>query len=273
MEQPQNYGQQPQYSTHPQNFQQIPPGQPIQYAQPAQYVQYAQQPGMPIEQQPPSAPLGTAAPLPPPSKYALLELLPMFPLESAEAERQRQKTIAQSEWFASRVQAEPKKTPMDRVGLAIIEASGGGLLNVRKIDNNAMKLQAGMGQMLASDVHFMAITRWTLPPESSQGGEPLLVDILEHGATLFISNVVFYVKATQDVKLIFRNKHTGKVKKGGMYSKKLNSKPVEQVALIGDDKKEIPLEVVLRLQRPISPIEAAELTKGFERTWSIPSPV
>ena len=208
-------------------------------------------------------------PIPPPRKHALLELLPMFPLESAEGERQRQEALAHSEWFKSRIQTVPQKTAMDRVGLAVIEATtGASLVNQHKIDNAGMKIASGVNELMAAQVQQFILTRWTLAPEAA--GEPLLVDVIEHRSMGINS---YYVKASRDANLKFRNKHTSKMKKAKSYSKKFNTTPVDEVAIIEKDKSETGLELVLRLQRPISAAEAVPLIKTFEKQWGVPSPI
>ena len=249
--------QAPQYATAP-----------GQYVQNGHYSQSASAP-MPTQyapQQQSGAP--NNEPVAPPSKYALLQLLPMFPLESPEAERQRQEALAHSEWFKSRIQAIPQQTAMDRVGMAFLNATtGANLINTRKIDNGAMKLASATNELMAAQIQQMILTRWTLPSEVA--GEPLLVDIVEHRS---MGINTYYVKTNRDANLKFRNKHTSKMKGNKSWCKKFNTTPVDHVAIIGGDKSETGLDMVLRLQRPISAAEAVPLIKGFEKQWGVPSP-
>lgn len=257
--------QEPQYAANQGHYvQQAPYTQPSFAAPPAQY---APQPGPPPHQTGAPIPYNTGEAVPPPRKHALLELLPMFPLESAESERQRQEALAHSAWFKSRIQTVPQKTAMDRVGLAFIGATTGAtLVNHNKIDNAGMKLASATNELLAAQIQQLILTRWTL----ADGGEPLLVDVIEHRSMGFNS---YYVKASRDAHLKFRDKHTAKMKGNKSWSKKWNTTPVDVVAVVGKGGGEVALEQVLRLSRPVSAAEAVPLIKSFEKQWGVPSPV
>lgn len=214
-------------------------------------------------------PQAVGQPIPPPSKYALLELLSVLPLEGPEGERQRQKAIADSAWFKSRIQTIPQPTPMDRVGLAFINSTTGAtLVDQRKIDNAGMRMASAATDLTTAQIQTLILTRWTLPPEV--GGEPLLVDVVEHRSMGINS---YYVKTTRDVQLKLRDKHVTKMKGNKSWSKKFNTTPVDTVAVLEKDRSETRLDQVLRLQRPISAVEAVALVKSFEKEWMVPSPV
>jgi len=246
--------------------------QPEQYAQPGQYASptpYAQPPSVPKIQQHPEIQQHLEAPPPiaPPTKYPHLEALPMYPLESAEGERKRQEKLRHSEKMLSMVQEIPKPTVTQRAGLILLEASGATIINNRKIENNAYKVNAYTSKMIASDIHTLVLTRWTLAPECP--GEPLLVDIIEQRSPV---GITYYAKGTREAKFLFRGKHKGTVKRGSTFKKRFNMTPVDNVSIINADKSETPLDMVLRLERPIAPVVAPDIMKGFDKRWNVPSP-
>jgi hypothetical protein len=208
-------------------------------------------------------PTASVHPIPPPSKHARLEVLPMFPLESAEAEAARQKNIAYSDWFKSQVQTGPKLTAADKAGLAVLNATGAGIMNVRKIENSGMKLAAASSAMMAVETGTAVLTRWTLSDQS------ILVDVLENRA---MGAVVYYVKASRATSVKCRGKHVAKLKDGGSFTKTWNTTPVDNVAFL-ENGGEVEMEQVLRLERGIGPAEMDELRKAFLKQWNVPSPL
>ena len=55
-----------------------------------------------------------------------------------------------------------------------------------------------------------------------------------------------------------------------LWTKGWNSDPCEMVTFVGDDGKEVPMEIVARLQRTCSSLEAHEVQKRFSKQWNVP---
>lgn len=96
----------------------------------------------------------------------------------------------------------------------------------------------------------------------------IVVDILENRSPFLIN---FYVKASRAVEIKMRGKFSAKLKSGGSYSKNFNRTPIDDVTMV-IGKQEVPLEILLRMQRAISPIEVETLRSPFVNKWVVPSP-
>ena len=55
-----------------------------------------------------------------------------------------------------------------------------------------------------------------------------------------------------------------------LWTKRWNFDPCEMVTFIGDDGEEVPMEIVVRLQRTCSSLEAQEVQKRFSKQWVVP---
>jgi hypothetical protein len=76
--------------------------------------------------------------------------------------------------------------------------------------------------------------------------------------------IVIHIKASRAISLKMRNKYSVKLKKGGTWKKTFNRMPVNDMALVGSDKAEAPLYVVLKAEQSIPVAEVGELTKIWE---------
>lgn len=68
-----------------------------------------------------------------------------------------------------------------------------------------------------------------------------------------------------------RGKFSAKLKSGGSYSKNFNRTPIDDVVMV-IGKQEVSLGILLRMQRPISPVEVDSMRSPFFNKWVVPSP-
>lgn len=191
-----------------------------------------------------------------PSKHAHLSRLPMYPLQSPETEAAQQEQLAANEFFASHIELGPNQTPAQKLSHDLADpAGGGGFMN--KLRTFTVVLIASAAERYTRSV----LTRWT----TSDGG--VLVDVLEHRAPL---GVVFYVKSNSDIKVLLKGKHTARLKGGRKaYTFIWNRSGVESCKVVNGEE----MEVVVRIERAVSQVEAEALRKGFVKGWVVPSPL
>ena len=128
---------------------------------------------------------------------------------------------------------------------------------------------------------LIVFTRWTVPGATTAW----FVDVFEHrfldpGGSKIKSGNGVVVKAGFSAPL--GGKKEGKVtlrllkteakglKSQKVWTKMWNSEHCEALAFVGEDGVEVPMEMVARVQRTCSSVEALEMQKRFEKQWIVP---
>ena len=105
---------------------------------------------------------------------------------------------------------------------------------------------------------LIVFTRWTVTPIQ---GTPYLVDVLEHrfldqnskmgGNVVMLKAGLASSSAKKDSKVTLKLLKTDAkgLKSQKLWEKRWNFDPCEMVTFIGDDGEEVPMEIVVRLQR------------------------
>ena len=117
-------------------------------------------------------------------------------------------------------------------------------------------------------------------------GTPWFVDVLEHRFVNNVSNMgskmggnVVMLKAglapsgaKKDSKVTLRLLKTDAkgLKSQKLWTKRWNFDPCELVTVVGDDGQKFPMEIVVRLQRTCSSLEALEVHTRFSKQWVVP---
>ena len=121
---------------------------------------------------------------------------------------------------------------------------------------------------------LIVFTRWTM---TLMQGTPWFVDVLDQSSKMG-GNVVMLkaglasssAKKDSKVTLQLLKTDTKGLKSQKLWTKHWNFHPCEMVTFIGDDGKEVPMEIVVRLQRTCSSLEAQEVQKRFSKQWVVP---
>ena len=130
---------------------------------------------------------------------------------------------------------------------------------------------------------LIVFTRWTMTP--MQRTTPWFVDVLEHrfaddssksskmgGNVVMLKAGLASSSAKKDSKVTLRLLKTEAkgLKSQKLWTKRWNFDPCEMVTFVGEDGKEVPMEIVVRLQRTCSSLEAMEVQKRFSKQWVVP---
>ncbi|KAJ9655142.1 hypothetical protein H2198_005917 [Neophaeococcomyces mojaviensis] len=202
-----------------------------------------------------------------------LASLPMFPLYTHHEEEARQNALHQSAQLLGQQQPEPQLNMAEKATLGFMDATTGGLMNVRKLENNLLKVAAGSVAMTAKEAFTLVLTRWAVIANNAgaSGNSPtIMVDVLE-ARGMMKSNAVNLKTNAESVKLSLLGKTGVKVKGSKTWTKNWNTKPVDSLAVVYEKGgAEVPMEVVATVQRGISPAAYAELLKRFEHGWHVP---
>jgi hypothetical protein len=286
------YGQQPQYG------QQLPYGQPhhnvqqpIQYGQQPQYPQpytpQGQQPPQPQhavlppqqqqqQQQQPPHPHPQRA-----TRFAHLAHLPMYvlanPAAAARAQNEAQQSAIYRQELLGMIAPEPQLSAADRATLMALKVTTGAeFVSMDKMVNGVFKAAYALETLQDisnRESEIFTLTRWALPREA--GMELLVVDVMEHRSTnakWAAANIV--VKASRPVDLRVRGKWVASLSKGkGLqkgWTKSFNKKPVDSMALVVGGK-DVPLELVIRVERAVVGLEMTPIYSGFYKEWVVPA--
>ena len=126
---------------------------------------------------------------------------------------------------------------------------------------------------------LIVFTRWTMTPMQ---GTPWFVDLLEHrmldhgskmgGNVVMLKAGLASSGAKKDSKVTLKLLKTDAkgLKSQKLWTKRWNFDPCEMVTFVGDDGKEVPMEIVVRIQRTCSSLEAGEVQKRFSKQWVVP---
>ena len=172
---------------------------------------------------------------------------------------------------------EPSLSATDRATmLALKVTTGADFVSMDKMVNNVFKFSLAVNkldELSARETEILTLARWTmLPVEPGQG--PLVVDVLEHFSTMMKwigANIV--VKANRPVELRVKGKYVANLNKINTlqtgWTKSFNKKPVDAVALVVDGR-DVPLELVMRVQRAVTSQEQTPIYTRFWKEWLVP---
>jgi len=214
-------------------------------------------------------------------KFAHLAHLPFFVLSDAKAAALVQHNAQQAalfrEYCLGQMNPEPNLSATDRATmLALKVTTGADFVSMDKMANNVFKFSLAVNkldELSARETDILTLTRWTmLPVEPGQG--PLVVDVLEHFSTMMKwigANIV--VKANRPVELRVKGKYVANLNKIKTlqtgWTKSFNKKPVDAVALVVDGK-DVPLELVMRVQRAVTSQKQTPIYTRFWKEWLVP---
>jgi hypothetical protein len=145
------------------------------------------------------------------------------------------------------------------------------LNSLRKIENNLKKFKAAANNYSASQNRVCVLTRWAVAPGSSQ--VKWFVDVLEYRTLsgTWKGNVV-HLKMSAPVKVRLLEKCVVKnLRATKSWEKNWNFVDVEEMKLIGNDGTETEMEIVARIEKILSAVEAREALKRFDFEWIIPT--
>lgn len=199
------------------------------------------------------------------------------PKAAARALHEAQQSAIYRQELLGMMTPEPQLSATDKATLMVLKVTTGAeLVSMDRMVNNVLKVSYALETLQdifnRESEHF-TLTRWALPREA--GMDLLVVDVLEHRSTTATwarGNIV--VKASRPVELKVRGKWTAKLNKGkGLqtgWTKSFNKKPVDSMALVVGGK-DVPLELVIRVQRAVVGLEMTPIYNGFYKEWVVPS--
>lgn len=224
-------------------------------------------------------------------KFQHLSHIPLLELYSDEQHR----VLARQQTRKDRLIEEMDRTDPDKnltkgqkVFLSVLgHATGaGGMVSAKRWERRLVGANVYTNNMLMQQNKLIVFTRWTvaLPPGSPQAAAPWFVDVLEHR---------FHHDSTSRLKSMGGNAVTLKVGIGGSisgqkkinlrllqtearglktqqkWSKNMNYDPCEAVNYVGENEI-VAMEIVARIERAASSLEAFEIMKRFNKHWLVP---
>ena len=162
-------------------------------------------------------------------------------------------------------------------------SGGANIVSVKRWERRLVEAKVVTANRMMEQHKLIVFTRWTMTPMQ---GTPWFVDVLEHRFVDNASNMgskmggnVVMLKAglassgaKKDSKVTLKLLKTDAkgLKSQKLWTKRWNFDPCEMVTFVGDDGKELRMEIVVRIQRTCSSLEALELQKRFSKQWVVP---
>ena len=158
-------------------------------------------------------------------------------------------------------------------------SGGANIVGVKRWERRLAGASVVTAKKMMEQHKLIVFTRWTMP---TMQGTPWFVDVLEHrfldnsskmgGNVVMLKAGLASSNAKKDSKVTLKLLKTDAkgLKSQKLWTKRWNFDPCEMVTFIGDDGKEVPMEIVVRLQRPCSTLEAHEVQKRFSKQWVVP---
>lgn len=246
---PAQHQQQYQQQYHQQYQQQYSP-QPQQYYPPLPQ----QVPGAVGNQQPGPAP--GHSPVPPPQsavpadRFAHIRHLATFP-----------------------ILGDKEQDALSSVGAVSVQAAS--LVNPaahkKKVANHMWNTVSTTTALTTMTFSTAVVTRWAVIIDPATRST-IIVDVWEgRGSKSWMANTIWMV-SNANVNIRVRDKWDVKLKAGKMWTKDLNTKPLESVTWLtenGGAPTEIPFEIVERQERPLSQVEIPHIKDRF-KVWRVP---
>lgn len=216
--------------------------------------------------------------------YAHLSHLPLLPLYSQAQHDLLAKQQARKELLVKRMDAtDPDKllSGSQKATLSVIGflSGGGSIVGAKRWERRLVGANVITTNKMMEQHKLVVFTRWTIP---TMQGTPWFVDVLEHrfldpsgkmgGNVVMLKAGLAPSSTKKDSKITLKLLKTNAkgLKSQKLWTKRWNFDPCEGVTFISDDGKEVPMEIVARLQRACGTLEAHEVQKRFEKQWVVP---
>jgi hypothetical protein len=146
-------------------------------------------------------------------------------------------------------------------------SEGANPLSVKKWENRLQGASAVTKQMSMEQTNFIFFTRWMVP----ESQEMWFVDVLEWRAGSSGRGSQVYIKTGKRASLESLGKMIKDQKPNKTWSKRFfNFDLCEAISFIAEDGTKVPMEIVARIQRSASGVEARESLKTFDKDWIVP---
>ncbi|KAF2672783.1 hypothetical protein BT63DRAFT_420992 [Microthyrium microscopicum] len=215
--------------------------------------------------------------------YAHLSHLPLLPLYSEKQvgilekhyERKMRKVQQMNANDVDRNITKGDKAMLNVVGHV---SGASGMVSMKRWERRLQGASVVSGNMVVAQDKRIVFTRWTL--QAAQG-TPWFVDVVEHR---YLNPGTSFITKGNGVLLkvgLHPGRHNGKVTlrliekvaKGlstqKIWSKNWNTKICDAIMLV-EDGVERPMDIVARIERPISSLESYEVIKRFKSGWVVP---
>ena len=158
-------------------------------------------------------------------------------------------------------------------------SGGANIVSVKRWERRLVGTNVITAKRLMEQHKLIVFTRWTM---TTVQATPWFVDVLEHrfldngskmgGNVVMLKAGLASSSAKKDSKVTLKLLKTDAkgLKSQKLWTKRWNFDPCEMVTFVGDDGKEVPMEIVARLQRTCSSLEAQEMQKRFAKQWVVP---
>ena len=158
-------------------------------------------------------------------------------------------------------------------------SGGANVVSVKRWERRLVGAGVVTANRMMEQHKLIVFTRWTMTPMQ---GTPWFVDLLEHrmldhgskmgGNVVMLKAGLASSGAKKDSKVTLKLLKTDAkgLKSQKLWTKRWNFDPCEMVTFVGDDGKEVPMEIVVRIQRTCSSLEAGEVQKRFSKQWVVP---
>jgi hypothetical protein len=216
--------------------------------------------------------------------YAHLSHLPLFSLYSEAQQDLLVKKQAFKERMVKQMDAnDPDKllSGSQRLMMNIFgHLSGtGGVISMKRWERRLIGANVVTSNMVTEQSKLVVFTRWTVPNTH----ETLwFVDVLEQrfldpnrklskvsGNAVMLKVAPSGAKKDSKVTLKLPETDAKCLKPQKMWTKWRNFAPCDAITFIGEGE-EVPMEIVARIQRTCSILEAQELQRRFEKEWNVP---
>jgi hypothetical protein len=215
--------------------------------------------------------------------YAHLSHLPLFPLYTQDQLDLLAKKQAMKERKVKHMDANDPDKLLSNSQKATLSVMGhlsgaGSVVGVKRFERRLQGVGVVASNFTMEQNKLVVFTRWTVPALPT----PWFVDIIEHrfldpkkgmgGNNVLLKAGLAPSGTKKDSKVTLKLLKTDAkgLKSQKLWTKRWNFDPCEAVVFVGDDGKELPMEIVARLQRACSTVEAHEMLKRFDKQWVVP---
>lgn len=227
-------------------------------------------------------------------RYMHLSSLPLLPLYSlAQHEMLAQKQATKDRFVRQMDMNDPDKllTGGQKAFLGVMGhlSGAGSVVGAKRWERRLQGASVVTTNMVMQQDKLIVFTRWTVPaptvPQSERQQMPWFVDVLEYRAvdpstsrfmpagTAVGLKVGFggSIASAKKINLRLSSTEAKGLKNQEMWSKIKIADPCEAVAFVGEKDGQVwPMEIVARIQRTCSSLEAAEVQKRFKKEWLVP---
>ncbi len=158
-------------------------------------------------------------------------------------------------------------------------SGGANIVGVKRWERRLVGAKVVTANRMMEQHKLVVFTRWTMTPMQ---GTSWFFDVLEHrfldhsskmgGNVVMLKAGLASSSAKKDSQVTLRLLKTDAkgLNSQKLWTKRWNFDPCEVVTFIGDEGKEVPMEIVVRLQRTCSSLEAQEVQKRVSKQWVVP---